>query len=324
MLKVGLIGVGGISGAHIPAWDSMEDVELVALCDVRPEQMSEYKDIKRCYTNVQDMFENEELDIVDICLPTYLHAEYSIMAMERGINVLCEKPISLCVDDVKKIYDVAEKNNVFFRVAHVLRFWSEYEILYSLVKNNTYGKVLSGSLFRLSQFPDWSWENWMRDEKRSGLVPFDMHIHDLDFLVYLFGEPQKVTSHRSKRVNQDYICATYNYGDFFINCEASWYAGSIPFSAGFRIQFEKAVVCFEEGTLIAYPIEGKPIHLAQQAEISKGIINLTDMGPYANEIRHFVDCVLNKRKPDKIKPNELEIVIKLFFKIKKRFYYEKT
>ena len=311
MLKVGLIGVGGISSAHIPAWENMDNAELVALCDVRPEQMEKYKDTKRCYTNVLDMFENEELDIIDICLPTYLHADYSIMAMERGINVLCEKPISLCADDVKRVYDVADKNNVCFMVAHVLRFWNEYEILYSLVKNNTYGKVLSGSMFRLSQCPGWSWDNWMKDENRSGFVPFDLHIHDLDFLVYMFGKPQSVTNYRSKREDQDYISATYNYGDFFINCESSWYAGSMPFSAGFRFQFEKAVECFDDGELIAYPVEGEAIHLAKQTESTEGFINLSDMGPYANEIIYFADCVLNNKKPEKVQPDELETVINL-------------
>lgn len=196
-------------------------------------------------------------------------------------------------------------------VAHVLRFWNEYEILRSLVKNKTYGNVLSGSLFRLSQCPAWSWDNWMKDENRSGLVPFDLHIHDLDFLVYVFGKPQRVTNYRSKRTEQDYISATYDYGDFFINCESSWYAGSMPFSAGFRMQFEKAVVCFEKGELIAYPIDGEPIHLAQQPKVTEGVINLSDMGPYANEIRYFTDCVLNHQKPDKVKPDELETVIRL-------------
>ena len=74
MLKVGLIGVGGISGSHIPAWDAMEDTELAALCDIRPERMEPYPD-KRHYTDLDEMLEKEELDILDICLPTYLHVD---------------------------------------------------------------------------------------------------------------------------------------------------------------------------------------------------------------------------------------------------------
>ena len=87
MLKVGLIGVGGISGAHIPGWLALDEVELVALCDVRPEQMEKYPDIRN-YTNFDEMLQNEELDILDICLPTFLHVEYAIKAMENRIKNL--------------------------------------------------------------------------------------------------------------------------------------------------------------------------------------------------------------------------------------------
>ena len=96
MLKVGLIGVGGISGAHIPGWLALDDVELVALCDVRPEQMEKYSDIRH-YTDFDDMLANETLDILDICLPTNLHADYAIKAMNNGINVLCESRFHLIV-----------------------------------------------------------------------------------------------------------------------------------------------------------------------------------------------------------------------------------
>ena len=106
MLRVGLVGVGGISGVHIPAWEAMEDVELVALCDVRPEQMQNHAD-KHCYTDYSLMLQNEKLDIVDICLPTYLHADYAIAAMNKGIHVLCEKPISLKLEDVQRVYGSA-------------------------------------------------------------------------------------------------------------------------------------------------------------------------------------------------------------------------
>ena len=90
MLKVAVVGVGGISGAHIPVWEEMEDAELIALCDIRPEQMEEYEGKNR-YTDFEEMLNNEEIDILDICLPTFLHADYAVKAMERGINVICEK-----------------------------------------------------------------------------------------------------------------------------------------------------------------------------------------------------------------------------------------
>jgi len=308
MLKVGLVGVGGISGAHIPAWLELEDAELVAICDIRPEMMEKYPDIRQ-YTDFDEMLENEELDILDICLPTYLHADFAIKAMEKGINVICEKPISLNREDVKRIYDTAEKNNVKFMVAQVLRFWREYEFVKEAYDSGRYGKLLSGNMVRLSGYPTWSWDNWMRDEKRCGLVPFDLHIHDLDFLVYAFGAPKKTTSFRSKLPEQDYIRAVYDFDGFFVSAESSWYASPYPFTANFRFQFENAIIATDKCGLVVYESNGNIINLDEVAEGDTGEINLPKSDAYANEIIYFVDCVKNNRPVEKVKPAELEAVI---------------
>ena len=308
MLKVGLIGVGGISGAHIPAWLNLEGVELVALCDIRPEQMEKYPDIKH-YTDFDEMLANEKLDILDICLPTYLHADYSIKAMENGMNVLCEKPISLKREDVKRVYDAAEKNNVKLMVAHVIRFWREYEYVKAVFDSGKYGKLLSGNMKRLSAFPAWSWDNWMRDEKRSGFVPYDLHIHDLDFLVYAFGEPKDIKSYRSKMPDQDYINVTYDFGDFFVNAESSWYASPYPFTAQFRFQFEDAIISNEGQGLKIYERGGNVLDLAQAESGDTGAINLPKSGAYAEEIVYFANCVKANKATSKVKPEELETVI---------------
>lgn len=310
MLKVGLVGVGGISGAHIPAWEEMEDVELVALCDVRSERMESYPD-KHRYLDFDEMLEKEELDILDICLPTYLHADFAIKAMEKGINVICEKPISLKEDDVERVYSTAHRRNVKFMVAQVLRFWPEYELLKELYDTEKYGKLLSGYMGRLGNIPLWSWDGWMSDENRSGLVPFDLHIHDLDFMVYAFGAPEKVTSHRSKRPEQDCFNAVYDYPGFYIDSEASWYAGCYPFAASFRFQFEKAVVECRDGKFKIYEVGGKVVDLSKEAEGDTGAINLPKSNAYANEIRYFTDCVKADVFPDKVKPEELRKVIEI-------------
>lgn len=309
-LKVGLIGCGGISGVHIPVWEKMEEAELVAVCDIRPEQMSFHAQ-KNCYTDFEEMLNNEELDILDICLPTYLHKEHAIKAMNRGIHVICEKPICLDKESIDEIYTTAKNNNVRFMVAHVLRFWPEYEKLKEVYDNGTYGKLLSGSVFRLGNAPYWTWDNWMQDEKRSGLVPFDLHIHDLDFVVYAFGTPNKMHAFRSKMPDQDYISAVYEYDGFYINGESSWYAGSYPFTSGFRFQFEKAVVAYENGTLIAYEKGDKKVELMSVGNEASGVINLPATFAYENEIRYFTDCVINGKSAEKVKQEELETVCDL-------------
>ncbi len=310
MLKVGLVGVGGISGAHIPAWDKMEDAELVALCDIRPERMDNYPD-KRHYTDFDEMLANEELDILDICLPTYLHADFAIKAMEKGINVITEKPISLKTEDVERVYSAAEKNNVKFMVAHVLRFWPEYVLLKEIYDSKRYGKLLSGTMLRLGGYPKWTWDNWMMDEKRSGLVPFDLHIHDLDFMVYAFGMPKVAHQFRSKLPTQDYVSITYDFGDFTVNSESSWYAASYPFTAEFRFQFEEAIVTNEKGEMMIHLKDDEKINLSQQADGDTGSINLPKSNAYENEIVYFADCVRNNCPVEKFKPEELECVLKI-------------
>lgn len=309
MLKVALVGVGGISGAHIPAWEKREDAELVAICDIRSEQMEKYPQ-KRHYTDFDEMLKKEEIDILDICLPTYLHADFSMKAMNKGIHVICEKPLSLKKEDVKRVYECAEKNNVKFMVAQVLRFWPEYEIVKEIYDRGTYGKLLSGSMRRLGVRPKWSWEGWMMDENRSGLVPFDLHIHDSDFIVYTFGKPNKVTDFRAKKPEQDYINAIYEYDGFFLTTEASWYDSPYPFAADFRFQFERAVIAWEKGEMKIYEADGKiwcPISNA--SELGTGDIGLPASDAYANEINYFTDCVMNHVCPDRVKPEELEAVI---------------
>lgn len=310
MLKVGLVGVGGISGAHIPAWEEMADAELVAICDIRTERMEKYPQ-KRHYTDFDEMLANEELDILDICLPTYLHADFAIKAMEKGINVITEKPISLKNEDVERVYSTAEKYNVKFMVAQVLRFWPEYELLKEIYDTKKYGKLLSGTMIRLGGYPKWSWDGWMMDEKRSGLVPFDLHIHDLDFMVYAFGMPKVAHQYRSKLPKQDFVSITYDFGDFSINSEASWYATCYPFTAEFRFQFEDAVVSNENGKMMIYLKDDEKIDLSQQAEGDTGSINLPKSDAYANEIIYFADCVKNNKRVEKVKPEELDCVLKI-------------
>lgn len=310
MLKVGLAGVGGISGAHIPAWNAMEDTCLTALCDIRPERLESHPD-KHCYTDFEEMLEKEDLDILDICLPTYLHADYAVRALNRGIHVICEKPISLKECDIDRIYQTAREHHAHFMVAQVLRFWPEYELVKELYDSKKYGRLLSASMSRLGETPKWSLDNWMLDENRSGLVPFDLHIHELDFITYAFGSPQKQQVHRVKQPDQDYLDITYEYPDFFISTEAAWYAVPYSFRASYRFQFEKALIVYEKEQCAIYENSGAVIDLTNSGLGETGQINLPKSNAYANEIRYFTDCVLKGESPDKIKPRELKAVLRI-------------
>lgn len=316
MLKVAVVGVGGISGAHIPAWQKREDVQLVALCDIRPEQMDKYEGVNK-YTDYEEMLEKESVDILDICLPTYLHADVAVAALKKKIHVICEKPVSLHKEDVKRIYDTAKDNGVYFMVAQVLRFWNEYVKLKEIYDSGELGKLLAGYMCRLSIRPKWSWDNWMFDEERSGLVPYDLHIHDLDFMVYMLGTPKNVISHCVNQPDQNYLNVVYEYEDFAITAESSWYAVDFPFEAGFRFLFEKGMVIFEKGGFTIYKNGGIIQRADDKMDEESHVINLPQTDAYATEINYFVDCVKGSREPNIVKPKELEDVIDILNGIKR-------
>lgn len=319
MLKVAVLGAGGISGCHVPGWKRIPEAEIVAICDVMPDRLEKYKDVgAKLYENCDEMLLNEEIDIVDICLPTFLHAEYAIKIMEKGINVICEKPISLNKEDVEKVYATAEKNNVAFMIAHVLRFWPEFTFLRDAIKNETYGKFLSGHMYRLGCTPKWSWENWMKREECSGLVPFDLHIHDLDFIIYALGAPVNSITHRTQHNDTDIITATYEFADgTFITCDSHWVTCDYPFNFGYRFCFENGVIELTGGRLFVYPLGAESFEVKAETESDDAAINLPATDAYYEEIRYFADCVLQKKKADIIKPEELKAALELIENFKK-------
>lgn len=312
MLKVAVIGCGGISGAHVPNWLKMEDVEVVAICDILPEKTERY-DVAKKYTDFEKMTEENEIDILDICLPTYLHTEYAVKAMNKGINVLSEKPISLEVDDVELLYSTAEKNNVKYMVAQCLRFWSEYEIVKQLYDSKKYGNLLSATLWRLGGYPE---REWYQKKELSGLIPFDLHIHDLDFLVYAFGAPKAYSIKRKELPKQDYLSVVYDYDDFFFNVEAAWYKAHYPFYMGFRFQFENAVVALEREGFTIYDTEGNRLNPCKSESENESDFELPSGDAYANEIRYFADCVKNNTPIEKVTKDSLLTVLKILNEMK--------
>ena len=312
MLKVAMLGMGGISGSHRAAWKQFEDAQVIAVCDIRPEKADAAAEDMGCkaYYSYEEMAANEKFDILDICLPTFLHAEYSIKGMKDGAHVICEKPISLDINDVDRIYNTAKETGKNFMIAQVVRFWREYLVLKDAYDTGKYGKLLSGHMTRLGSTPGASWENWMRDPQRSGMVPFDLHIHDLDFMIYAFGKPEKMTRFRAGTATQDYFEAIYQYPDFFVSGEAAWFDCKYRFQSAFRFQFEKAVLEFKDGKLTIFKQDGETIGLDDtNAEGGDGYVPKTNA--YFEEIRYFVDCVKAGVPCDKVKAEELKTVLDL-------------
>ena len=261
------------------------------------------------------MLKGEKVDIIDISTPSYLHAEYAVKALNAGFNVICEKPMTLDSESCKKIELAAEKSGKLFMVAHVIRFMKNYMYLQSVIEKKKFGKLLRLDMKRISSYPGWSWDNWMLDEKRSGLTPFDLTIHDVDFMQYLFGEPKDIQCvHYKLKGNNDYIVANHIYDGFVVSTEATWYNASMPFAASFFAVFENGYISLDKDGLFE---NGEKVELDKADEIKETGINLSNVDGYALELHYFADCVKNGRVPERATPESSAKSIALIERMKK-------
>lgn len=277
IIKSAMIGFGGIAKSHKHAYDELTrsgfPIKLVAICDINPEQFRKAQAInlegnpkfdlsgQKLYTDLEEMIKNEEFDMVDICLPSYLHKEYTLKMLRIGKHVFCEKPMALSSADCAEMIDTARECGKKLMIGQCLRFEPLYLFLKDAIINNTYGRVKNAFFERLSSSPRWGFDGWYKDTARSGGAIMDLHIHDVDMVRFLFGEPEAVsavsydTRSRWTVVNSRFI---YN-DDKIIVANASWdEAASTKFQMTYRVRFEKATVKLEDGKIAVYPDEGTP------------------------------------------------------------------
>ncbi|MHB9132356.1 MAG: Gfo/Idh/MocA family protein [Armatimonadota bacterium] len=299
MINVGIIGVGGLGGGHLNIYTKLPNAQVIALCDILPERVQ--GSAERVATNVSDgsgvavqakpyldfreMVQDPDIDAVDICLPTDLHAETAVAALEAGKHVICEKPMALSVEECDRMIAAAKAADRVLMIAHCIRFWPEYVVLKRLIESGQYGKLRSASFQRLSGLPTWSESNWMADPKRSGGSILDLHIHDADYIHYLLGLPKYVTARGVEdQFGISQLTADYYYDDgVMVNAAGSWFnVVGFPFHMTFLIWLEQAVIEMDgaRAPLTIYPVDGDPI-----------VPELPEIDGYVGEIAHFLDCI---------------------------------
>ncbi len=308
MLRVGVVGFGFMGRMHFRCWDARDDAQVVAVCDANPNIK---EDTHRAVGNIDgaagdidftgielfadfdQMISKAGLDAISLTLPTYLHAEFSERALSHGVNVLCEKPMALTVGDCERMIAAAQKSGKVLQIGHCLRFWPEYVKAKELVDGGQYGKVVAAMFQRLGSPPGWSLDNWFTDEKRSGGVALDLHIHDTDFVQYLLGVPKAVCSQGAAGPKGQliHIVTQYIYGDDqVVTAEGGW--GMMPgfgFEMSFNLVMEKATIVYDltrQPALRVCPAQGEaftPEVLSQDG--------------YVRQVEHFARRIQGQAVP---------------------------
>jgi len=295
---------------HLATYGGIPGARVVAVCDVDPARLGGSGvainigsaqgrpgpgDARTC-AKAGELIADPDVDVVDICLPTFLHAPYAIKALEAGKHVICEKPMALASAEAALMIAAARRAKRMLFIAHCIRFWPAYAKAREMALGGEYGRTISAVFRRVSAAPMWSWRNWLQDPRRSGLCAMDLHIHDADFILYCFGTPRSVTSRavgiRKGRI--DHIVTSYDYGPGrLVVAEGAWeYAAGFPFEMSFVIAMEKATLtCGRDLALTLHQAGGE----SRAIEVPEG-------DGYRHELAHFVECIAEGRPSDVVSP----------------------
>ena len=315
LVNVAVVGLGFMGQTHLRAYQKIRNARIAAVCDAtrQPENgvlrgvAGNIKDNSdgirlgagvKVFRDLDELLKEPGIDIIDICTPTPLHAAQVAAALKAGKHVLCEKPLARTSADARKVLRAAKNARGFLMPAMCMRFWPGWGELKQLIDKKTHGRVLAASFRRLSQMPGWNAGKSTYAAASSGGALYDLHIHDIDFVHYLFGKPKGVFS--SGVISPDgavnHIVTQYDFPKGpAVSAEGSWIHNG-AFEMGFTIHFERA-------TLACNLANGGAWHLDRPGKKTL-VTKPRGTDGYDAEIRYFVDCVASDKLPQTVTPHD--------------------
>jgi predicted dehydrogenase len=311
MIRVGLVGLGFIGWIHWLAYQKLAGVRVAAICESDPKRLTgdlrgiqgnfgppgEQIDLTGIgtYSKLDDLLADPHVDVDDITLPTSLHADMAIRALEAGKHVFCEKPMALRLADCERMVDAAKRVNRLLMIGHVLPFFPEYDWALKTIRSGEYGEVLGGAFRRVIADPTWVRDFW--SPERIGGPMLDLHVHDAHFIRLVFGMPTEVvTSGRMRDGLPEFWHSQFRFGDRGLAVAAT--SGTInqqgrAFTHAYEIHLERATLMFDfaviggEGRYLCEPTLLDDEGGVQRPQLPGG----DPIDAFANELREVVRCV---------------------------------
>jgi len=191
MLKVGIIGCGGIANQkHLPALAGIEEVEVVAFCDIIEERAILSKNTYgtsdgRVYSDYKEMLEKEDLDIVHVCTPNSSHAEISIAAMEADNHVMCEKPMAKTAEEARAMIEASEKTGKKLTIGYQNRFRKDSQFLHAACADGELGEIYNAKAHAIRRRAVPTWGVFLDEEAQGGGPLIDIGTHALDLTLWM-------------------------------------------------------------------------------------------------------------------------------------------
>jgi predicted dehydrogenase len=307
-VNIAVVGLGFMGVTHLRAYQQVESAKIVAVCDAvrlpvngvlqgvagnikKSDDINLGKEVK-VYRTLEEVLANPQVALVDLCTPTPLHPEQAIAALKAGKYVLCEKPIARTSAAAREILRVEESAAGFLMPAMCMRFWPGWSWLKQVVEDKRFGKVLAARFRRISEMPGWSKQGTYSAGSDLGGALFDLHIHDTDFIQFLFGRPGSVfsTGVAGAGGSINHVVTQYIYpGGPAVYAEGGWLLTK-GFNMGYTLHCERATLDFDLA---------RGADAVQVIEEGKAPRSLAGDGPdgYGEEVRYVVDCAKSSRRP---------------------------
>lgn len=196
-LGIGVVGAGGIAGAHLRTIQNEGaalGVRAVAISDINQEQAkarAETFDIPAVYTDYEALINDPRVDAVLVCTPNFLHAPVTLAALAANKHVLCEKPMANSVEEAEAMVQTARQNGRILMIGQHYRYTPEVRALKALIDQGAFGRVymVKTGWLRRKGIPGWgSW--FTQKDKAGGGCLIDIGVHMLDVAWYLMGSPK--------------------------------------------------------------------------------------------------------------------------------------
>ncbi|HEV8229664.1 MAG TPA: Gfo/Idh/MocA family oxidoreductase [Candidatus Limnocylindria bacterium] len=294
-LRIGILGTGFAGAMHARSARGLSDVSVVAIAAATREEAAPLA--AECGARIEDSAASlcaaDDVDLVVVATPTYLHSEHAVAAARAGKHVFCEKPIARELSEAKEMIAACEEAGVRLAVGHVVRFFPEYRRAKELLDDGTLGRPAMVTLTR-GNFSVGSARAWYLDPRKSGGVVLDLMLHDLDTLRWWFGEPSRVYG-RWLRASEglEYALATIRYDDRpIVHVEASW-AEHAGFRTGFEIRGDRGMLTHDSRAVAPLTLQSPA---AENAPAMMAAPTLAE-SPYRAQLRDLRDRLLRGEPP---------------------------
>ena len=260
-LNVGIIGVGGIAKAHMPGWAASTHAQVVAGCDVDQAALvawGEKHEIKQLTTDADILFNDPNIDIIDVCVPNRYHAPLTIAALEAGKHVLCEKPLAITPAEVQQMIAARDQAGKLLMTAQHFRFEGAAQAMKAEIDTGVLGDVYHARAWFLRR----AWlplrPGFALKENSGGGVALDVGVHILDLALWLMGNPQPVSVSGVARTELAHQPDSFSL----------WHGGDIPetfdldeFTAAFVRFANGSTLTLEASWLLHHDVNGETVEV---------------------------------------------------------------